>query len=34
LVSVVRWTENGMTYEISSRTLRPPDLAGLAGQLR
>ena len=33
-VSVVRWTENGMTYEISSRTLRPRDLAGLAGQLR
>lgn len=33
-VSVVRWTENGSTYEISSRTLRPPDLARLAEQIR
>jgi hypothetical protein len=29
-VSVVRWTENGSTYEISSRTLRPAELARLA----
>jgi hypothetical protein len=33
-VSVLRWTENGTTYEISSRTLRPPDLARIAEQLR
>jgi len=33
-VSVVRWTENGSTYEISSRTLRPADLARLAEQVR
>jgi hypothetical protein len=29
-VSVLRWTENGTTYEISSRTLRPKDLARVA----
>ena len=33
-VSVVRWTEDGSTYEISSRTLRPGDLARLAEQVR
>jgi hypothetical protein len=33
-VSVVRWTENGSTYEISSRTLRPAELARLAEQVR
>jgi hypothetical protein len=33
-VSVVRWTERGTTYEISSRTLLPPDLARLAERLR
>jgi hypothetical protein len=33
-VSVVRWTENGSTYEIASRTLRPVELARLAEQVR
>jgi hypothetical protein len=33
-VSVVRWTERGLTYEISSRTLLPRDLARLAELLR
>jgi hypothetical protein len=33
-LSVLRWTHNGMTYEISSRTLRPPALARIAEQLR
>lgn len=32
--SVVRWTENGFTYEISSRTLLPRDLARIAELLR
>jgi hypothetical protein len=32
--SVVRWTENGFTYEISSRTLMPRDLARIAELLR
>jgi hypothetical protein len=33
-VSVLRWTENGTTYEISSRTLMPNDLARIADLLR
>jgi hypothetical protein len=33
-VSVLRWTESGTTYEISSRTLRPKDLARIADLLR
>jgi hypothetical protein len=33
-VSVLRWTENGTTYEISSRTLFPKDLARIADLLR
>jgi hypothetical protein len=33
-VSVVRWTEHDTTYEISSRTLFPRDLARLAEQVR
>jgi hypothetical protein len=33
-VSVLRWTENGVTYEISSRTLIPKDLARIADLLR
>lgn len=33
-VSVLRWTENGTTYEISSRTLKPKDLARIADLLR
>jgi hypothetical protein len=33
-VSVLRWTENGTTYEISSRTLMPTDLARIADLLR
>ena len=33
-VSVVRWTEFGMTYEISSRTLDAPRLADIANKLR
>jgi hypothetical protein len=33
-LSVVRWTENAMTYEISSRTLRPAELARLAESVR
>ena len=33
-VSVLRWTENGTTYEISSRTLMPKDLARIADLLR
>jgi hypothetical protein len=33
-VSVVRWTEKGSTYEVSSRTLRPADLARIAEQVR
>jgi hypothetical protein len=33
-LSVVRWTENGMTYEIASRSLSLGDLVRLAEQLR
>jgi hypothetical protein len=33
-VSVMRWTENGTTYEISSRTLMPSELARIADLLR
>ena len=33
-VSVVRWTEHETTYEISSRTLMPRDLARIAEQVR
>ena len=33
-LSVVRWTENGMTYEVSSRTLGVRDLARLADRVR
>jgi hypothetical protein len=32
-VSVLRWTEDGTTYEISSRTLTPKDLARIADLL-
>ena len=33
-VSVVRWTEHEITYEISARSLRPSELARIAEQLR
>ena len=33
-VSVLRWTEDGTTYEISSRTLMPKELARIADLLR
>lgn len=33
-LSALRWTEDGMTYEIASRTLLLPDLARLAEQIR
>jgi hypothetical protein len=33
-LSVVRWTEHGSTYEISSRSLRAPDLVRIAELLR
>ena len=33
-LSVLRWSENGTTYEISSRTLMPKDLARIADLLR
>jgi hypothetical protein len=33
-LSAVRWTENGMTYEIASRLLSVPDLVLLAEQIR
>ena len=33
-LSAVRWTENGMTYEISSRSLLLRDLVRLAEQVR
>jgi hypothetical protein len=33
-LSAVRWTENGMTYEIASRLLSVPDLVLLAEQVR
>jgi hypothetical protein len=33
-LSAVRWTENGMTYEISSRSLLVRDLVRLAEQVR
>jgi hypothetical protein len=33
-LSVVRWTENGMTYEIASRSLLVRDLVRLAEQVR
>jgi len=33
-ISAVRWTENGMTYEVSSRSLSLRDLAVLAEQVR
>jgi hypothetical protein len=32
--TVIRWTENGITYEISSRTLDAPHLADIANKLR
>jgi len=32
--TVIRWTENGVTYEISSRTLDAPRLADIADKLR
>jgi hypothetical protein len=32
--TVIRWTENGVTYEISSRTLDVPSLAAVADRLR
>jgi len=32
-LNVVRWTENGMTYEVSSRSLGVRDLARLAEQV-
>lgn len=32
--TLVRWTENGVTYEVSSRTLDPATLVGLANKLR
>jgi len=31
---IIRWTENGTTYQMSSRTLRPPQLVQVAEQLR
>ena len=34
LLNVVRWTDQGLTYEISSRTIAPRDLAQIAEQLR
>jgi len=33
-LSAVRWTENGMTYEIASRALLVPDLVRLAERVR
>ena len=33
-ISAVRWTENGMTYEVSSRSLLLRDLVVLAEQVR
>jgi hypothetical protein len=33
-ISAVRWTENGMTYEVSSRTLVLRDVVRLAEQVR
>jgi len=33
-ISAVRWTENGMTYEVSSRSLSLRDLVVLAEQVR
>ena len=33
-LSAVRWTENGMTYEIASRSLLVRDLVSLAEQVR
>jgi hypothetical protein len=33
-ISAVRWTENGMTYEVSSRTLPLGDVVRLAEQVR
>jgi hypothetical protein len=33
-ISAVRWSENGMTYEVSSRGLLLLDLVGLAEQVR
>jgi hypothetical protein len=33
-LAAVRWTENGMTYEISSRSILLPDLVRLAEQVR
>ena len=32
--TVIRWTEDGVTYEVSSRTLDAPALADLANKLR
>jgi hypothetical protein len=32
--TIIRWTENGVTYEISSRTLDTPQLVALANKLR
>lgn len=33
-ITTIRWTENGTTYEISSRTLDAPRLAEVANKLR
>jgi hypothetical protein len=33
-LSALRWTENGMTYEVASRTVLLRDLAALAEQVR
>ena len=33
-LSSVRWTENGMTYEVSSRSLLLRDLVAVADQVR
>lgn len=33
-ITTLRWTEGGVTYEISSRTLDAPHLAAVAGLLR
>jgi hypothetical protein len=33
-ISAVRWTENGMTYEVASRSLLLPDVVQIAEQVR
>jgi hypothetical protein len=33
-ISAIRWTEDGMTYEVSSRSVVLPDLVKLAEQVR